>query len=129
MELLWDEIPDLAREEVERGLKRNVGRFNHISLTDLLNAFELLRYNWTENPEMRKVIFKSFCRAFSTDPAKDVHARGGLSAGVFYFGKIGLRWNELPEEVQETILRELLSYSDSLTAFQLKCLLEGYDGS
>jgi hypothetical protein len=122
MELQWYGIPYRLREKIESGIVRNVGLFNHISLADLLNAFGLLGYKWTGNAEMREVIFKSFCRAFSNDSERCPDAGRGLTRCVFY---LGIQWNELPAEVQETILRESLFYSDSLTAFQLKGLLEG----
>jgi hypothetical protein len=67
MELQWYGIPYRLREKIESGIVRNVGLFNHISVADLLNAFGLLGYKWTGNAEMREVIFKSFCRAFSND--------------------------------------------------------------
>jgi hypothetical protein len=127
MELQWYGLPSRLRGKIESGIVRNIGLFNHISLTDLLNAFALLGYKWTENPIMREVLFKAFHQAFSNDREEDVDIAGGLARCVFFLGKADLQWNELPEEIQRTILRESLRFSDSLTAFQLKGLLDGYD--
>jgi hypothetical protein len=125
MGLKWKDIPDKITGKIEHGLLKNVGRFNHVSFTALLKACGLLDYQWTGKPQTSEVIFQSWSTVFSDETGNNSDGGRGLSNCVYYLGKTGIRWTELPSEVQGIIMCESSRLTSLLSHFQRKSLLEG----
>jgi hypothetical protein len=125
MGLNWKDIPAEVKGMIESALVRHAGEFNRIEVGGLLKAFMLLDYHWCDDEEIRKTFFSSFCVIFRKEGGNSTDMVRTLSDCVYYFGKTGIQWNELPSEVEKTLLGALLRYSKLFNAYQLNRVLEG----
>jgi hypothetical protein len=129
MELRWEDLPIEQVADTTKKLMEYAEIFaknrDPKEFFNLLQVCDLLSLPWYEMQSMRDSVLQSFYATFPRDGDTETKISSEIFRYAFYFGKAGFRWNELPSEVQETILRESLRHSPSFTASQLSSLLQG----
>jgi hypothetical protein len=107
---------------LENTLAKYVKELGDRKIDSILRSFTLLSCGWTKNEQLREVVFTSFCEVFDSKRVKDAIQQGRNNDGmqyvpqdafcscVSYFQKSGMRWNELPIEVKETIIHAASHY-------------------
>jgi hypothetical protein len=121
VQLEWDDIPETVKNNLETQLEKNYKEFDMVSLTYLLRGSVFMKYRWYEKKKIRETILQCFSRAFR--PSKEQWSDNHFAACIFDLGKVGMKWVDLPTDVQETIFNEV---GERINSFRsLSVLLEG----
>jgi hypothetical protein len=121
LHLKWEDIPEGAKKNLEIQLENSCKEFDMVSLAYLLRGTVFMKYEWNEKEEIRKAILQSFSRTFRT--GKEEWSGNHFATCVFNLGNSGMKWNELPRDVQETIYKGIGEPTNSFRS--LSVLLVG----
>jgi hypothetical protein len=105
MGLRWNQIPKEIRFKIETEIVNQADKLNSVNFSGVLHAFDAISYPWYEEKSMRDVVFQSFLTSYEKMKF-DARKHTLVSIATNSFGKAGIRLDELPSEVRETILRE-----------------------
>jgi hypothetical protein len=121
LQLKWEDIPEGAKKNLEIQLEKNCQEFNMVSLTYLLRGSIFMKYQWHEKDEIREAILQSISRTFRR--GKEEWSDNHFATCIFELGKSGMKWNEVPTDVQETIFKGIGEPTNSFRS--LSVLLVG----
>jgi hypothetical protein len=121
LRLKWKHIPETARKNLEIQLEKNCQEFDMVSLTYLLSGSVFMKYQWNEKDEIREAILQSISRTFRR--GEEEWSGNHFATCIFSLGKAGIKWKELPTDVQETIYKGIGEPTNSFRS--LSVLLEG----
>jgi hypothetical protein len=110
MELKWDDLPAKTQQCLEKSLLFSIAKMNHFELNSFLTGADDLVYDWTQSAPLRKLFFQRFTEIFST-PIKESERQ--FQTIFDHIAKRKFRWEELPFEMQESILHGIEYYSSS----------------
>jgi hypothetical protein len=124
MGLTWKELPMKIQERLEESLLKKIKSMNEVSLSCFMKGSVGMGYEWNKRDKVKEMIF-SLLEDFYNGKNKIKHPGRLFAAIVYNMGELGMKWEDISEQLGEGIFSGIEACSYSFNSQQISNLVYG----
>jgi hypothetical protein len=124
MGLSWRELPMKIRERLEESFLKNINTMNEVELSCFMKGSVGIGYEWNNREKVKEMLFKRFRELYGGNVSEMASGRG-IASIVYNWGELGLRWEDISEQIGDSVFSGIGRCSHSFNSQQISNLIYG----
>jgi hypothetical protein len=124
MGMQWKELPIKIQVALEESLLKNIKTMNEVGLSCFMKGSVGMGYEWNNRERVKEMIFKRFRELYGGDVSQTASGRG-IASIVYNWGETGMKWENISEQVRESIFSGIVACLHSFNSQEISNLIYG----